>query len=105
MKLAEAAGLEVQVLDERALKRGGYGGILGVGPGLDAPAAARPDRLPAGAAEGHLALVGKGITFDSGGLSIKPPLGMEWMKSDMGGAAAVITATVGHRRGWACRSR
>ncbi len=94
VQLAEAAGLEVQVLDERALKRGGYGGILGVGQGSTHPPrlvriAYRPARP-----QGHLALVGKGITFDSGGLSIKPPLGMEWMKSDMGGAAAVITATV-----------
>ena len=93
VKLAEAAGLEVQVLDERGLKRGGYGGILGVGQGSTHPPrlvriAYRPARP-----KGHLALVGKGITFDSGGLSIKPPLGMEWMKSDMGGAAAVITAT------------
>jgi leucyl aminopeptidase len=92
--LAEGAGLEVQVLDERALKRGGYGGILGVGQGSTHPprlvrVAYRPARPRA-----HLALVGKGITFDSGGLSIKPPLGMEWMKSDMGGAAAVLAATV-----------
>jgi leucyl aminopeptidase len=94
VELGEAAGLDVDVLDERALKRGGYGGILGVGQGSANPPrlvriAYRPKRPRA-----HVALVGKGITFDSGGLSIKPPLGMEWMKSDMGGAAAVIAATV-----------
>jgi leucyl aminopeptidase len=94
VRLATKSGLEVEVLDERALRRRGYGGILGVGQGSANPPrlvriAYRPARPTA-----HLALVGKGITFDTGGLSIKPPLGMEWMKSDMGGAAAVIAATV-----------
>jgi leucyl aminopeptidase len=91
--LAEKAGIDVEVLDERALKRGGYGGILGVGAG-----SARPPRLVrlryrGPRASAKVALVGKGITFDSGGLDIKPPSGMEQMKSDMAGAAAVI-ATV-----------
>ena len=89
---AEAArvGLTVEVLDEKALKKGGYGGILGVGQG-----SAHPPRLvhlshkPRGAKK-TVALVGKGITFDSGGISIKPAAGMEDMKSDMGGAAACI---------------
>jgi leucyl aminopeptidase len=86
--------LDVEVLDEKALRRGGYGGILGVGQG-----SARPPRLvrlayrPAGATA-HLALVGKGITFDSGGLSIKPNEGMKTMKCDMAGAASVLAATV-----------
>jgi leucyl aminopeptidase len=87
------AGLpvEVTVLDEKKLARGGYGGLIGVGKG-----SARPPRLvtleyaPRGAAS-HLALVGKGITFDSGGLSIKPAQGMDAMKSDMSGAAAVLS--------------
>lgn len=84
----------VTVLDERRLARGGYGGILGVGIG-----SARPPRLvklvyaPSGATT-HLALVGKGITFDSGGLSIKPAQGMDAMKSDMSGAAAVLHTVV-----------
>ncbi len=88
----------VQVLDEKRLARGGYGGLLGVGMG-----SARPPRLvrldysPAGAGT-HLALVGKGITFDSGGLSIKPALGMEAMKSDMSGAAAVLQTVVAAAR-------
>jgi len=89
---AKEAGVGVEVLDEKALRKGGYGGILGVGQG-----SARPPRLvrlnyKAGRGKPHLALVGKGITFDSGGLSLKPPTAMEWMKSDMGGAAAVIAA-------------
>ena len=85
-----AAGCDVEVLDEKALARGGYGGILGVGQG-----SARPPRLArisysAGrGAKATVHLVGKGITFDSGGLALKPAHSMEWMKSDMGGAAAV----------------
>jgi len=89
---AKEAGLKVEVLDEKALKKGGYGGILGVGQG-----SSRPPRLvkltyTASKATRHLALVGKGITFDSGGLSLKPSASMEWMKADMGGAGAVIAA-------------
>ncbi|PPK95325.1 leucyl aminopeptidase [Kineococcus xinjiangensis] len=82
----------VRVLDEEDLSEGGYGGLLGVGQG-----SSRPPRLvvldyaPKGAT-GHLALVGKGITFDSGGLSLKPASGMETMKCDMAGAAAVLAA-------------
>ncbi len=91
---AKDAGLKVEVLDEKALKKGGYGGILGVGQG-----SVRPPRLvkltyTAGRKSRHLALVGKGITFDSGGLSLKPSVAMEWMKADMGGAAAVIAAMI-----------
>ncbi|HVS67083.1 MAG TPA: leucyl aminopeptidase [Mycobacteriales bacterium] len=91
VELCGAAGCAVEVLDEKALAAGGYGGILGVGQG-----AANPPRLvriehaggKAGAPAVHL--VGKGITFDSGGLSLKPATAMEWMKADMGGAASVI---------------
>ena len=91
---AKGNPLKVTVLDEKALAKGGYGGILGVGLG-----SARPPRLvkveyaPRGASR-HLALVGKGITFDSGGISLKPPAGMEAMKSDMAGGAAVIGAII-----------
>jgi leucyl aminopeptidase len=89
---ARAAGLDVEVFDEGALAAGGYGGILGVGQGsVNPPRLVRIRYRPRKAAR-HLALVGKGITFDSGGLSLKPPQAMEWMKSDMGGAAAVIAA-------------
>jgi len=90
---ATAAKLRVEVLDEKALRRAGFGGILGVGAG-----SARPPRLvrithrPA-KPRARVALVGKGITFDSGGLNIKTS-NMGWMKSDMGGGAAVVAATV-----------
>ena len=86
-----------EVLDEKALAKGGYGGILAVGSG-----SARPPRLvrlsyaPRGA-KAHLALVGKGITFDSGGLDIKPADGMYTMKCDMAGAAAVLRRDLGDR--------
>jgi leucyl aminopeptidase len=85
------AGCEVEVSDEVALAEGGHGGILGVGQGAENPP--RLVRIAwAGGPDGDKAvhLVGKGITFDTGGLSLKPPTAMEWMKSDMGGAAAVI---------------
>ena len=87
---AEGAPITATVLDEAALEAGGYGGILAVGRG-----SARPPRLvvvdyrPEGAAR-HLSLVGKGITFDTGGLSLKPPAGMLGMKYDMTGAATVL---------------
>ncbi|MDQ0786536.1 leucyl aminopeptidase [Streptomyces sp. B3I8] len=99
--LAQAAakehGLKIQVLDEKALAKGGYGGILGVGVG-----SATPPRLvklsytPAKGARSakHLAFVGKGITYDSGGISLKPAGHNETMKCDMAGAAAVFAAVV-----------
>ncbi|CAA9236755.1 MAG: Cytosol aminopeptidase PepA [uncultured Corynebacteriales bacterium] len=85
---ALAGGLDVEVLDERSLAAAGFGGVLGVGGG-----SARPPRLVrlrhAGTGP-KVALVGKGITFDSGGISIKPAVGMDQMKADMAGAAAVV---------------
>jgi leucyl aminopeptidase len=92
VEVASSAGLQIDVLDEKKLAKEGYGGIVGVGKG-----SANPPRLVRMVythpkARKHLALIGKGITFDSGGLSLKPPQAMEWMKSDMGGAAAVIAA-------------
>ncbi|MEV7875605.1 leucyl aminopeptidase [Microbacterium sp. NPDC089188] len=82
--------VEVEVLDEAALRQGGYGGILGVGQGSDRPPRmVRLEYSPAGA-ERHVALVGKGITFDTGGLSLKPPASMVGMKYDMCGAATVL---------------
>lgn len=89
------SGLEVatEILDERALKRGKFGGILGVGQGsVNPPRLVRLSYEPP-RSKVHIAFVGKGITFDSGGLSLKPPQAMETMKCDMGGAAAVIAAT------------
>ncbi|AFM17964.1 leucyl aminopeptidase [Mycolicibacterium chubuense NBB4] len=94
--LGEAAGLDVEILDDKALLKGGYGGIIGVGKG-----SSRPPRLVRLAHRGGkgrksktVALVGKGITFDTGGISIKPAANMHHMTSDMGGAAAVIATVV-----------
>jgi leucyl aminopeptidase len=90
--LASAAGLEVEVLDEKELKAQGYGGILAVGMGSEAPPRlVRISYTPATANPKKIALIGKGITFDSGGVSIKPAAGMWEMKSDMAGAASVIS--------------
>ncbi|GLY82927.1 leucyl aminopeptidase [Actinoallomurus iriomotensis] len=91
-QVAGATGLSIQVLDEKALVDGGYGGIVGVGQGsVNPPRLVRLAYEHAEAAH-TVALVGKGITFDSGGLSLKPADSMDWMKSDMGGAAAVLGA-------------
>jgi leucyl aminopeptidase len=91
-RVAAAAGLQAEVLDEKALERGGYGGIVGVGQGsVHPPRLVRMEYAPAGA-DKTVVFIGKGITFDSGGLSLKPPKSMETMKSDMGGAAAIIGA-------------
>jgi leucyl aminopeptidase len=89
----EKLGLSAEILDEGALAAGGYGGILAVGSGsVRKPRLLRLTYAGPGARK-KIALVGKGITFDSGGISIKPAANMENMKSDMAGAAAVI-ATV-----------
>ncbi|MFB9236186.1 leucyl aminopeptidase [Plantactinospora siamensis] len=92
--VAAEAGLTVEVLDEKALAAGGYGGILAVGQGSSAPPRlVKLSYRPDGGGQGkRVALVGKGITFDSGGVSIKPAQGMWEMKSDMSGAAAVGAA-------------
>jgi leucyl aminopeptidase len=87
----EPVGCEVEVYDDEALRAGGYGGILGVGAGSSHPPRLVRIAYTSGRkARGTVHIVGKGITFDSGGLSLKPAQAMEWMKSDMGGAAAVI---------------
>jgi leucyl aminopeptidase len=80
----------VEITDEVALREGGFGGITGVGQGaIDPPRLVTLTYAPEGAV-GRVVLVGKGITFDSGGLSLKPPDSMTTMKTDMSGAAAVI---------------
>lgn len=108
--LGEEHGLSVTVWDEEGLADLGCGGILGVGLG-----SSRPPRLvrvaytPADA-KGTVALVGKGITFDTGGISLKPSKSMETMKSDMSGAAIVLHTVVAAARlglgvgvtGWLC---
>lgn len=84
--------IAVEILDEKALEKSGYGGILAVGGGsAHRPRLVRLSYTPRGA-DAHLALVGKGITFDSGGLDIKPAGQMAGMKFDMSGAAAVVAA-------------
>jgi leucyl aminopeptidase len=91
---AGKAGCTVEILDEKALRKGKFGGILGVGQGsVNGPRLVRISYTHPKATQ-SLAFVGKGITFDSGGISIKPAASMEWMKSDMAGAAAVIAALV-----------
>jgi leucyl aminopeptidase len=90
--LVNGSKITVDVLDETALSESGYGGLMAVGGG-----SFRPPRLvrlgysPRGA-KFHLALVGKGITFDTGGLNLKPAEGMYAMKCDMAGAATVLVA-------------
>lgn len=97
-ELSASTGVNITVLGETALAEGGFGGILGVGQG-----STRPPRLvkleyaPENAV-GHIALVGKGITFDSGGLSLKPPASMAGMKYDMTGAATVLAVTLAAAR-------
>ncbi|MGH3790669.1 MAG: leucyl aminopeptidase [Pseudonocardiaceae bacterium] len=92
--MAEAAGLRTEVLDEQALLREGYGGILGVGGGSSRlPRLVRLHYAPA-ASRAKVALVGKGVTFDTGGISIKPAAKMEEMTMDMAGAAAVVVTAV-----------
>ena len=90
---AKELKFKAMVYDEKALARMGCSGIVSVGRG-----SARPPRMVVlrynGAAPGKplIALVGKGVTFDTGGISLKPPEGMEKMKDDMSGAAAVLGA-------------
>ena len=89
-EVASTAGLDIEVLDDTALEEQGFGGILSVGRG-----SSRPPRLvhltwaPSDAST-KVGLVGKGITFDTGGISLKPGSGMEDMISDMGGSAAQL---------------
>ncbi|HEY8602001.1 MAG TPA: leucyl aminopeptidase [Thermomicrobiales bacterium] len=92
-QVAEEAGLACRVLDRAALEAGGYNAILTVGKG----SAAEPRLVeiiyePAGGATKTVALVGKTITFDSGGLDLKTADGMYSMKTDMGGGASVLGA-------------
>ncbi|MBA5725710.1 leucyl aminopeptidase [Bombella favorum] len=92
IKALESLGLEIEVLDRAQMEALGFGALLGVAQGSEQPpftvimrhkGAAKADSAP-------LAFIGKGVTFDSGGISIKPAAGMDEMKMDMGGAAAVV---------------
>jgi leucyl aminopeptidase len=88
--VAEAAGLTVTVWDEARIRQERFGGLLGVAAGSDQPPAMVIIEHRRGGDSAPLALVGKGVTFDSGGLSLKPTASMEDMKSDMTGAAVVL---------------
>ena len=92
-KAAKGTKVEVTVLDDAALAGLGCGGLLGVGGGSSASPRLVELRYSPAQPVAHLALVGKGITFDSGGLSIKTAAGMETMKCDMAGAATIAQAT------------
>ena len=89
---AAAHGLGIQVLDENELAKEGFGGILAVGMGSSHPPRLVRLEYTHPDAQRTVVFAGKGITFDSGGLSLKPPKAMETMKADMSGAAAVLAA-------------
>ncbi|WP_062647577.1 leucyl aminopeptidase [Streptomyces maremycinicus] len=95
---AKEHGIKVQVLDEKALAKGGYGGILGVGSGSASAPRLVKLSYTSSKAKKNLAFVGKGITYDSGGISLKPAGHNETMKCDMSGAAAVFAAVVAAAR-------
>jgi leucyl aminopeptidase len=89
--LAKAGGLAVQVFDRDACEKMGMGAFLGVNRGSEEPPRfIHLTYRPKGRAARKIALIGKGITFDSGGLDLKTAEGMAWMKGDMSGAAAVL---------------
>ena len=90
--MAKDVGLWCKVWTEAELKKGGFGGILGVGRGSVNPPRLIELRYDGGGRGAPIALTGKGISFDSGGLSIKDASGMETMKCDMGGAASILGA-------------
>ena len=105
VRVAAEAGLTATVWDEQRLEAEGFGGIVAVGRG-----SARPPRLVqlgypgTDKADEHVVLIGKGITFDTGGLSLKPLDGMKAMKTDMAGSAAVL-ATMSALRALGVRRR
>ncbi|HEX5183861.1 MAG TPA: leucyl aminopeptidase [Allosphingosinicella sp.] len=93
-KRLEPLGVEFEVLDEKKMAELGFGALLGVGQGSVKPPRLLVMRWNGGGQARPIVFVGKGITFDTGGISIKPAAGMEAMKWDMGGAGAVTGAMV-----------
>jgi len=92
-KSLEGSGIEIEVLDRAAMEKLGMGALLGVAQGSIREARLLILKLNGGGQGGQpTAFVGKGVTFDTGGISIKPAAGMEAMKWDMGGAGAVVGA-------------
>lgn len=91
--IAKKFGLKCKVLDVNSIRREKMGGLLSVARGsAEPPVFIELTYKPAGKTHAHIALIGKGVTFDSGGISLKPPRGMELMKDDKAGAAAVLYA-------------
>lgn len=90
--IADSAGISCEILDESALQDRGFGGLLAVASGSATPPRLIHLTYSPEHPVGRVAVVGKGVTFDSGGLSIKDARGMETMKTDMGGGAAVLGA-------------
>jgi leucyl aminopeptidase len=91
--LAGAEGVSLEIWDEARIAQERLGGLLGVAAGShEAPRLVRATYHPDGVPSGHVVLVGKGITFDSGGLSLKTATGMTTMKTDMTGSAVVLAA-------------
>lgn len=86
------AGVSIEVLDEAAMRAAGMGALLGVSLGSEREARLLVMKWHGGGDAKPVVLVGKGVTFDTGGISLKPPAGMEDMKWDMGGAGAVTGA-------------
>lgn len=109
-ELVKDLPIDVEVWDETALQAEGFGGITAVGQGSARPPRLVALRYRASSTHPHLALVGKGITFDSGGLSLKPASSMVGMKYDMTGAATVLATVIAAARldastrvtGWLC---
>jgi leucyl aminopeptidase len=96
-RMAAESGLSFEVLDQDRMRQLGMGALLGVAQGSAAPPALivmryTPEKTVSAVSNDHLGLIGKGVTFDTGGISIKPSEGMEKMKYDMAGGAAVIGA-------------
>ncbi len=94
-RMSAEQGLECEILDRDRMRQLGMGALLGVAAGSEEPPALivvryRPENAPASGA--HLGLIGKGVTFDTGGISIKPSENMDKMKYDMAGGAAVLGA-------------
>ena len=106
----EAHGIDVEVWEPQRLAEEGFGGILAVGMGSSRlPRLVKVEWAPEGASQ-HVAIIGKGITFDTGGISLKPSKSMETMKSDMSGSAAVLHTVIAAAQaklpvkvtGWLC---
>lgn len=89
-KLAHETGLTINILDEAAIKKEGMGGLLAVAQGSEEPAKFITLEYRGATGQKPVVLVGKGVTFDSGGICLKPAAGMEEMKYDMSGAASVM---------------